>query len=334
MRRLIEPFRLSLLDYADSTANAPLPAHLDIGTVHLVGIGAVGSAVIYTLAQLERLSGDLHAIDNDEVDERNLNRYVLMRDVDIGQAKVHVARDALAATGLTVHAHFGTFEQYRKSSSDPLELLLTPVDSEAGRRRLASFLAKEVLNAATGGSTVTVSHHGFADGRACLNCLYLAETQQRTTEQVMASELGLDAVTIETMLFDNIPVSTDVARQVERHRGVEAGRFASYEGQKIQSFYQLAICGTAPVTTAAGTVVSPLSFISATAGVLLACELIKLRSADLHQFSLSNYFRLDTLAAPNPSFRMQKAQHPACQLCGDQTYVDVYRQRYHAPIAR
>ena len=54
-------------------------------------------------------------IDDDDVDERNLNRYVLMRGCDIGRAKVDVAREALAHTGLSVRPHVGTFKDYRKS---------------------------------------------------------------------------------------------------------------------------------------------------------------------------------------------------------------------------
>ena len=52
-----------------------------------MGVGAVGSALVYTLAHFDEIGGSLHLIDNDQVDISNLNRYVLMRrgDIDAGR---------------------------------------------------------------------------------------------------------------------------------------------------------------------------------------------------------------------------------------------------------
>jgi hypothetical protein len=326
----IAPFRLSLLDYDSRGTNLALPEEIDLGEVHLVGVGAVGSAAVYSLGHLPRLRGTLYPIDNDHVDERNLNRYVLMRRCDVGRMKADVARDALAHTGLAVLPKAATFEAFRKEWLGPIDLLLTPVDSEAGRRKLASHLPRSVLNAATGNSTVTVSRHGFADGKACLSCLYLPRQEDMTTEKRIALDVGLSVREVEELLSTNAPVSAEVTRRIERHRGVPDGSYASHVGKShIQSLYQQAVCGAAPVTAAGGTIVSPLSFISATAGVMLAAELVKFRSPALMRYALDNYFRVDTLAAPNPAFRQVRAQEPSGRcICHDRDFADVYRSRY------
>jgi hypothetical protein len=109
--RPMRPFSLSLLTYAASGPQLPSPTNIDLGTVHLVGVGAVGSALIYSLGHVPDIAGVLHAIDNDFVDETNLNRYVLMRKQDAlplkagqkaGRAKADVAVDALAGRQLVV----------------------------------------------------------------------------------------------------------------------------------------------------------------------------------------------------------------------------------------
>src|SRR5206468_4212153 len=102
----------------------------------------------------------------------------------------------------------------------PVDLLLTPVDSEAGRRKLATSLPKEVLNVATGSTTVTISRHGFANGKACLNCLYLPQVQEMTTEKRLALDLGITVDEVESLLGSNSPVSAEIATRIEHHRGV------------------------------------------------------------------------------------------------------------------
>ena len=66
-------------NYPFAEGNTPISCEkrrrcTDLGTTHLVGIGAVGSAAIYALSTLPQLAGTLHLIDNDKVDDSNLQR--------------------------------------------------------------------------------------------------------------------------------------------------------------------------------------------------------------------------------------------------------------------
>jgi len=327
--RLIEPFALSLLTYDFSGTNAPTPGTVDFEVSHLVGIGAVGSAFVYALSHLSSSTGVLQLIDNDCIDEPNLQRYILMRNKDVEQKKTDVAKEALRASGLKGISHPISFAQFQEHFGYHVNLLITPVDSEAGRRKLATCLPKFVLNAATGNTNVTISRHGFANGEACLHCLYLPDIEEVTTEMRLAADMGLTVHEVEQHLLANAPVSEDLVHRVEEHLLVEKGKFKDWVGKHIQSFYQRAICGEAQINTPTGTIVSPLSFISATAGVLLAVEFVKFRSPALSSFMLSNYFRVDTLYTPNPAFNQRKPQDPTHRcICWDQDYIETYRTKY------
>ncbi|MCY3923333.1 MAG: ThiF family adenylyltransferase, partial [Chloroflexi bacterium] len=290
------PLRFSLLDLLTDGARGKVVPQLSIPEAHLVGIGAVGSAAIYTLAHLEEMGGTLYLIDNEIVDKSNRQRYVLTRRSDTGEAKVEVAGGALLGSALEVKPFRGAFESFMEDHrAARVDLLLTPVDSEQGRRALARTLPRRIINAATGGTTVTLSTHGFADGKACLHCLYLVEPNQRTPEQIIADDTGLSVDFVRRLVETNEPVGAAVVAQIERHRGEAPGAWSGHIGSSIHSFYAKAVCGDAKIQLPTGNVIAPLPFISAAAGILLAAELAKMSHMDLTIHRLDNYFRADTL---------------------------------------
>ena len=325
-------FNFSLLDLLVSGADAPTPEPIRLPEAHLVGVGAVGSAAIYALAHLDDVGGVLHLIDNEEVDEGNLNRYVLMRHGDVGCAKVHVAGEALRSTGIQARPYRGAFRSYGNEHGTDVGLLLSPVDSEEGRRALAKMLPRRVINAATGGTTVTVSTHGFADGRACLHCLYVPQPNRASAEETMAADMGLPTERILELVETNAPLDTELAGEIERNRGVEPGTWTSHVGSPIGSFYAKAVCGDASVVLPTASVIAPLSFISASAGILLAAELVKTGHPALRSWALDNYLRIDTLRPPNPEFRRVRPEDPSGRcICADPDFIDVYSQKYASP---
>jgi hypothetical protein len=327
--RPIEPFRISLLTYDFTDTNAPTLTRIDFREAHLVGVGAVGSAFVYALAHLPGCDGLLHLIDNDAVDDPNLERYILMRKRDVMRTKTEVAEEALRVGGPRGVSHPVNMQRFQAEHGYKQELLITPVDSELGRRKLATGLPRAVLNAATGGTSVTVSRHGFADGRACLHCLYLPQIDEVTTERRLATDMRLPVEEVEALMASNEGVSEELVRRVERNLGFEAGKFQPWVGKHIQSFYQRAVCGEAQVNTPSGTIVSPLSFISAAAGVLLAAEFVKMHVPELSRFALDNFFRVDTLHAPKAAFRQTKPQDPTKRcICWDTDFVEIYREKY------
>jgi len=327
--RPVKPFRFSLLTYDSGTDNAPMPAQVNFGESHLVGVGAVGAAFVYTLGHLPRSDGILHLIDNDGVDDPNLERYILMRKKDVDAKKTDVAEAALRSGGPRGLSYPLSMQAFQQRHGHTQDLLITPVDSELGRRKLAAGLPGAVLNAATSGTSVTVSRHGFGNGKACLHCLYLPQIEEVTTEKRIAKDMGLAVREVEELIARNEGVSEELVRRVEKNLGIEAGKFQAYVGKHLQSFYQRAVCGEARVSTPTGTIISPLAFISAAAGVLLATEYFKMHSPEVARFCLDNFFRVDTLHAPNPVFRQVKPQDPTERcICWDQDFLETFRGKY------
>ena len=323
------PFEFSAWDLLVKGIDGPGLQEAAVANAHLVGVGAIGSAAIYALGHFASLSGLLHAIDNDIVDEGNLQRYILMRYPDLNKAKVDVAAESLAGRGLAIDAYPFDYDTFLRERGNIIDLLLTPVDSEEGRRHLAKTLPRAVINASTTDTTFTLSRHGFGDGKACLHCLYLPQPNTRTDEERLSEELGIPLDVVITHVTTNTPISEALVHQVEDHLREPRGTYDMWVGKHIQSFYQQAICGQARISMAGSTFVVPAVFSSALAGVLLAAELIKESTDGLQEQRLDNYFRTNSLFHPNPAFRLTKSQEASGRcICHDLDYLEVYRERY------
>ena len=330
--RTMAPFSFSLLNLLPHGPSSHTMPPVSLPEAHLVGVGAVGSAAVYALAHLDDVRGTLHLIDNETVDDSNRKRYLLMRRGDIGEKKVDVAGEALRDSAIDVTSYPGVFAGYVKDYPEArVNLLLSPVDSEEGRRALARMLPRRIINAATGGTTVTLSTHGFADGKACLHCLYLLEANQPSQEEIMAADMGLPPDTIRMLVETNEPVGRKLVARIEQHRDAAPGEWAGHVGSPIHSFYAKAVCGDAAIDLPTANVIAPLPFISAAAGILLAAELTKMGHADLRTYTLDNYFRVDTLEQPQPEFRWTRSRDPSGRcICRDSDYVDAYSEKYVA----
>ena len=322
-------FQFSLLDHLPFGVDSGTPKPARIPDAHLVGVGAVGSAAIYALAHLDDIEGTLHLIDNEKIEDSNLNRYVLARRRDINKWKADVAAEALSGTAIRAEPYRGAFASYTAEYGEIVNLLLSPVDSEEGRRGLAKMLPRRVINAATGGTTVTISTHSFSDGKACLHCLYIPDPNQTSHEGIMAKDMGLPLDLIQRLVATNAPLDAQLVAEIERNRGADPGRWADHVGLPVHSFYAKAVCGDAEIHLPTANVIAPLSFISAAAGIMLAVELIKAGHPELGRWSLDNYFRADTLSRPNPAFRRTRLQEASGRcICRDPDYLAVYSEKY------
>ena len=327
--RPMPPFRFSVLDLRMDGVEENGPGTLWIPEAHLVGVGAVGSALVYTLAHFDEIGGALHLIDNDQVDNSNLNRYALMRHQDVGRWKVDIASDALSGRDIRTYPYRGAYSEYVDEQGGEVDLLLSPVDSEEGRRSIARTLPKRVLNAATGGTTITLSAHGFGDGKSCLHCLYPPDLNRPSHEQMMADDLGIALEIVQDLLRTNASVGADLVATIEKNHRVAPGTWSGHVHQPINSFYVRAVCGDANLRLPTANVVAPLSFISASAGVLLAAELLKAGNDQLSRWALNNYFRSDTLHPPRPEFLRVRSQDKTGRcICVDPDYLETYKEKY------
>lgn len=305
-------------------SGTPVPRAPDLGEIRMAGVGAVGCALVWALGFLDEITGQLDLIDDDCVDDGNLHRYLLMRAKDVDVEKPFVAEAALSHLDLDAWPRVATYQQFCTEHGYDTPLLLTPVDSQPSRRKLATTLPKRVLNAATGNHNVTISTHGFGGGEACLHCLYVVRDRALTTESRIAEALGLPIELVTEHLEENKPMDADVVAAVEQSLGVEAGMHKDWVGRRIQSFYQHAVCGSASFRSGSEVIVAPLSFISAAAGFLLAAELVLEGTSRAH-----NYRRLDLFHPPTFAFQELRKPDPAVRcICDDEDYRHAYRAKY------
>jgi hypothetical protein len=107
---------------------------LNLGNTQIVGVGSVGSAVIYLIGMLPVL-GNFLLVDLDTVKYVNLNRSPLFGIPDVGKAKVAVAKEYLREL-LPVRAFHGRYDEYVEQhgrAPGRLDLLL-PLANEYGVR--------------------------------------------------------------------------------------------------------------------------------------------------------------------------------------------------------
>lgn len=130
-----EVFSLLNLSIEEHTSDALVPsAPLNLGNMQIVGIGSVGSAVVYLIRMLP-VVGKVLLLDLDTVEYVNLNRSPLFGVSDVGKRKVDVAAEYLQDS-LSVHTFHGLYNEYINQegrTSGQVDLLL-PLANEYGIR--------------------------------------------------------------------------------------------------------------------------------------------------------------------------------------------------------
>lgn len=297
----------------------------------VAGVGAVGCAFIYALI-VAQAKGKIVLLDPDTVGDTNLMRYVLFDDRHLGQEKVRAAQEIVSASGLdlTVETSAQVVKEYLQEHPEEracMTLLISAVDTYEARRELAGELPREVHNAGTAASDLTVSRHGFGDGLACLACLYPPRATDTDLDAVAGRELGLDKGEVAEMRRSRSGLTTEHLRTIARHRREpEASHFA-YEGEPLDSFYRKVVCGTTPVETPRGEAVAPLAQGSALAGFLLARGL-----AD--EDPPFRKLRMDFMTGPVPE-RQQRSNPTArsgCRCCARRALRETYAAKWAGTV--
>jgi len=329
-------FTLSLLDFQ---RDQPAPQNPDIGgislgTVHLVGAGAIGNGALWALSRVRGFTGDLHVVDHEAIDPTNLQRYVLATQVDVGTAKVELAHRALANSGIKVHPHekrWGAYLAGRKKWDLPV--VAAAVDSAEDRVAIQASLPRLALNAWTQALDLGVSRHDFVGSQACLACLYLPTRGRPSDDEVVAQALGLpDALReVRHLLYSGGPVPQDLVERSAAALKVPVEELLPFVGQPLRAFYSRAVCGGVILAlqgSQSTAVEVPMPFQSALAGILLAAELV-VNAGGLREAPLPTTTRLNLLRplAPFLSMPVGKRATGGC-LCQDADYVAAYNRKY------
>jgi molybdopterin/thiamine biosynthesis adenylyltransferase len=318
----------SALDYSvdsKNPLNPALPQRVDIGETFLVGAGAVGSSLVFTLKYIEQMQGSLTVIDHDRIDETNLNRYLIACHDDIGRPKVNVAASFLKS-GVRAQPIPMRYKDYiQRADSKRLDLVISTVDNNQTREEIQSDLPREVLHGATHEQTFVVSRHGFTQG-ACLGCLFYR--QELSYSEQISAETGIPVEEVDRLLSSDGVFSADHLRTIVRERGGDAVSLSNFVGQPFKEVYAKEICGTLTVQIGTQSEAATVSFVSAMPGILLAGELVKERVKELKDFRLFNYFTM-SLFSPLTGQLMFRRKDPRCScLCGEPIMINRYEQKW------
>lgn len=247
---------------------------------YLVGVGAVGQAVVAALAATPGLRAHLTLVDQEAVDKTNLNRYVLASRDTIGLLKADVAAAALARPGLTSHIYrcpwpeaTGDFRERERQREElgreeeryRYRIILSCVDKNPARHAIQQFYPRLILGGSTLDLHASVVLYDMNSDYECLKCNNPLPGRQKSLEELerelrelrpderarIVAAKGLDLAAIEAHLIEP--------------------RCGSLGEQEIQKF------GAAAPDWSVG-------FVSVAAGVALAAQYIKMSFAPEQAF--------------------------------------------------
>jgi hypothetical protein len=296
----------------------------------LVGLGAIGNAVIWSLTSLE-INGNLHLVDGELIDRSNLQRYILTNQNDIDQPKTSVAIKFLHRSD--VHAHSVHFDQYlQKRGNWNILRAAVCVDSAHHRRMVQGSLPKKLINAWTQQEQCGLSrHYDFID-EPCLCCLYPANKEAKSLPMKIAESLGLSRPLQLQLIRDYMarekPVDVQIVNMIAQAKNIEANQLMTYIGKRLEVFYAEVVCGGVMMTLAGGeqkeAAEVPSAFESAMSGLMLGAELI-IDSAQLRKDKPYIIQKLNLLRPISP-YTYDSVKKPGTSLCICQD--EIYKARY------
>jgi molybdopterin/thiamine biosynthesis adenylyltransferase len=251
---------LNAMDYSHGTD--PTWSDLEIGnelrSVLLVGVGAVGSAMLHALFPLP-VRGTILLADNDDkgIDITNLGRYSLFGWASLGKPKATEAAQLMQQAEFQTVSYEGSFEYFFTGTDRP-RIVLSAVDKNTARHALQEQYAPLYISASTHNLRMEVLRCGPPAEGACLACFNPLETEQRTEDEIRA--LLRDKPEIEANLREKLKLdANEVAAWIR-------GRKCSETGDRLVSELRTDD-GSAPAFA--------VGFVSVLAGTLLAAELLK-----------------------------------------------------------
>ena len=169
--QMTQSLHFSLLDYQNNGANGQFPhtTNIDDGTV-LVGAGAVGSAVVYSLNQVPGIRGAITVVDDDVFEQSNLNRCVIAFQEDITFDKASVAA-RYSNRDLTFVPKVMRYEEFAEKYGRKFPLVISTVDNNDARFSIQDDLPRTIIHGATGGPVAAVTILDILKN-ACMYCIF------------------------------------------------------------------------------------------------------------------------------------------------------------------
>ena len=92
---------------------------INIGEISLVGVGAIGNSVLWTLKNITSISeGVLHIIDKEEIELSNLQRYLLSDQQGKDMLKVDIAEEFMKNSNIKIVKSPRTWQEHILQSNN------------------------------------------------------------------------------------------------------------------------------------------------------------------------------------------------------------------------
>lgn len=333
-------FSLSIFDFtmwSDIVKdNGPCIGKITLDETHLVGIGAIGNALIWALGNIPNLSGSLELIDHQEIELSNLQRYCLSTQTDKDKLKVNLAREFLINSDLKVNVNPVSWEEYVQGRTNWLiNKVAVCVDSAKDRIVVQGSLPKKIFNAWTQPASLGVSRHLDFVNDACLACLYIPDSKKKSLSEIIAESLGLKdhERIVRKYLATKTPVDNMILSLVSTAKQVPYELLKVFEGKQLEIFYSEVVCGGILMRLSQNSehsdpVEVPSAFESALAGILLAAELVidagNLRPKKMPAISKINLLR----PLSNHITEEQQKHHSSRCICQDPVFIKAYENKW------
>lgn len=320
--------------------NPPLPQRIDLRRLTVVGLGAGGGALAFTLASIRDLRGVLHLVEPDEIIDPNLNRHVYADAEDVAAKRPKVEAAAALFRGFPDLAVLPRAASYSEMApalrTDAYRYLVATVHSREARRELQFETPMVLWDAAATEQGEFFIWRMILGTTECMHCKH--PTGQGDPEQEKAVQLtrllGLDVATWLRKVRDNQPFTEEEIGTIRAHAasvGVSVDLPAS--GERYDD-WERGQCGRLHLPEVDEEVPFPCAPVMA--GVLLAGEIIK-----EHYFPeavLDSYY-WNTLFGRFMVHNQPHRRFPrtTCSFCHDEAFISQYRRRWgtrqHVPVS-
>ena len=307
---------------AGPPAAPPGAAPLDIGEVHVFGVGAVAHALLWLLRRWPGgVAGTMHLVDPDRYDEGNAHRYIGLARDDIGRPKASAIAEEMRreCPGLDAVPHDMDMNAYftEKNPDCTVGTAVCGLDSKEGRRQLGLKLPLAIVNMWTSGFHAGASTFSLAgDKWPCIHCAYPEPTGGAPDEaSAIHNELGLLPHRLRELLGSGRSINGDDAQTIATATGAAASDIPLKPIRSVRA----EMCATgrlaAPRGQNQGDADVPLAPASAMAGVAGFAELV--RTARYGPDCTPGQFQTSVLKYPLPGSWTRRFRSASCRHCQD-----------------
>lgn len=310
--KLAEDVSFSALNYANPPEQTlSLPEQVELEHVAIVGVGAGGSAALYTLACFPQLTGEITLVEPGNHKESNLARYLLSNyeDCHRGSSKIRRAYTFLQQQQPLLAVQMEPLP-YEEVNEPDYRLVISTVDTPESRWAIQHDWPPVVLDAAVIETIYAVLRVYPGEG-ICLGCKHPYDPDITWKRRAMI--WGKKEGEVRQLHRDAAPVTEQDITTLAQVQNQPVENFRDLIGIPFNEVPALTECGDTHFDLQVPNQVATLPFQTTMAGVLLAAEVIKDRYAP--EWVLSNWFEHNMLWVPKPQLHRFRRRLENCAIC-------------------